>query len=102
MVPATGIEPARPAEDFGFKDRCVYHSATRAIVYYGIDNVAVKKNSQSNHGSIKKEQRARFIEAARKAGCSEDEAVFDENLKRIARHKPPAAQASTQRKPTSK
>ncbi len=30
-----------------------------------------------------------FIEAARKAGCSEDEAVFDENLKKIARHKPP-------------
>jgi hypothetical protein len=43
-----------------------------------------------------------FIEAARKAGCSEDEAVFDENLKKIARHKPPAAQASAPRKPSSK
>jgi len=34
-------------------------------------------------------QSERFIEAARKAGCSEDEAVFDENLKKIARHRPP-------------
>jgi hypothetical protein len=39
------------------------------------------------------EQSRRFIEAARKAGCSEDEAVFDENLKKIARHKTPAAKA---------
>jgi len=32
----------------------------------------------------------RFIEAAREAGASEDEAVFDENLKQIARttHRP--------------
>jgi hypothetical protein len=59
------------------------------MAYYGIDNVAVKKISQSNQVSIKKDQQARFIEAAREAGCSEDEAVFDENLKRIARHKPP-------------
>jgi hypothetical protein len=36
-------------------------------------------------------QSARFIKAAREAGCSEDEAVFDENLKKIARHKPPPA-----------
>jgi hypothetical protein len=31
-----------------------------------------------------KTQRQRFIEAAREAGASEDEAVFDENLKRLA------------------
>ena len=30
----------------------------------------------------------RFIEAARKAEASEDEAVFDETLKRIAKAKP--------------
>ena len=24
VVPAAGFEPARPAQDFGFKDRCVY------------------------------------------------------------------------------
>ena len=39
------------------------------------------------------DQQKRFIEAAREAGCSEDEAVFDENLKRIAKagpqHRPP-------------
>jgi hypothetical protein len=34
-----------------------------------------------------KAQRQRFIDAAREAGASEDEAVFDENLKRIARPK---------------
>ena len=34
------------------------------------------------------EQSARFIEAAREAGCSEDEAVFDTALKKIAQHKP--------------
>jgi len=38
-------------------------------------------------------QSERFIEAARKAGCSEDESVFDENLKKIARHKPPVTPA---------
>jgi hypothetical protein len=32
-------------------------------------------------------QRKRFIEAAREAECSEDEAVFDETLKRIAEAK---------------
>jgi len=33
-------------------------------------------------------QRDRFVEAARAAECSEDEAVFDETLKRIAKAKP--------------
>ena len=32
-----------------------------------------------------KAQRQRFIDAAREAGASEDEAVFDESLKRIAK-----------------
>lgn len=36
-----------------------------------------------------KDQRSRFIDAAREAGCSEDEAVFDANLKRIGEVKPP-------------
>jgi hypothetical protein len=30
-----------------------------------------------------------FIEAARKIGCDEDPAHFDEILKKVARHKPP-------------
>jgi hypothetical protein len=44
-----------------------------------------------------KNQRQRFIEAAREAGASEDEAVFDENLKRIAkpREKPDANRQKT-------
>ena len=33
-------------------------------------------------------QRQRFIEAAREAGASEDEAVFTENLKRVVKPKP--------------
>lgn len=37
----------------------------------------------------KKSQSQRFIEAAREAECSEDEAVFDEALRRIAKAKPP-------------
>jgi len=46
-----------------------------------------------------KAQSRRFIEAAREAGCSEDEAVFDENLKKIARHKPPPGAPSEPKKP---
>jgi hypothetical protein len=34
------------------------------------------------------DQAKRFIEAAREAECSEDEAVFDEALKRVAKAKP--------------
>jgi hypothetical protein len=53
---------------------------------------------------VKKKQTAetqskRFIEAARKAGCSEDEAVFDENLKKIARHKPLPPKPAKTKKP---
>lgn len=35
-----------------------------------------------------KTQSQRFIEAAREAEASEDEAVFDENLKRLVETKP--------------
>jgi hypothetical protein len=37
------------------------------------------------------QQSKAFIEAARKLGCDEDPAHFDEILKRVARHKPPPA-----------
>jgi hypothetical protein len=33
----------------------------------------------------------RFVDAARKIGCDEDPAHFDEILKKVARHKPPSA-----------
>jgi hypothetical protein len=38
-----------------------------------------------------KSQSECFIEAAREAECSEDEAVFDEALRRIAKAKPQKA-----------
>jgi hypothetical protein len=49
-----------------------------------------KKRATKKQLAANPNQRAAFIEAARNAGCSEDESVFDENLKKIARHKPPA------------
>jgi len=39
------------------------------------------------NAKISKSQRNRFITAAREAGCSEDETVFDENLKKIVKVK---------------
>jgi hypothetical protein len=50
----------------------------------------------------KTDQRKRFIAAAREAGCSEDEAVFDENLKKITRHKPPPNALPKPTKPKTK
>jgi hypothetical protein len=50
-----------------------------------------KRRAKNNAPDVRVNQSERFIEAARKAGCSEDEAVFDENLRKIARHKPPDA-----------
>ncbi len=40
--------------------------------------------------STDKDQIKRFIETARDLGCDEDEAAFDEKLKRIATAKPKA------------
>ena len=39
-------------------------------------------------GGIDADQQKRFIETARELGCDEDEAAFDEKLKRIAQAKP--------------
>jgi uncharacterized protein HemY len=41
-----------------------------------------------NKASKADHQRDRFIEAARKAGASEDEADFDRALKKVAKPKP--------------
>jgi hypothetical protein len=38
--------------------------------------------------SKRESQKERFIEAAREAECSEDEAVFDEALRQLAKAKP--------------
>jgi hypothetical protein len=43
-----------------------------------------------NKGKLSDQSR-RFIEAAREAECSEDEAAFDEVLRQIAKAKPPKA-----------
>jgi hypothetical protein len=57
----------------------------------------------SSDVSPKLSQSEKFIKAAREAGCSEDESVFDENLKKIARHKSPVTPARVPpRNPRSK
>jgi hypothetical protein len=53
-----------------------------------IGDYILAKNRESQHATVDKTQRQRFIEAAREAGASEDGAVFDENLKRITKAKP--------------
>lgn len=45
----------------------------------------MKKKSQTENAS----QLESFIKAARELGCDEDEAHFEEKLKKVARHKPP-------------
>jgi hypothetical protein len=47
-------------------------------------------------------QYERFIEAARKLGCDEDPAHFDEILKKVARHKPPPNMISSPKIPRTK
>ena len=47
--------------------------------------------AKATKNQSKRSQRTRFIKAARKAECSEDEAEFDQNLKRIAKQKPKSA-----------
>ena len=54
-------------------------------------NASATKPKRAKLGAEKltpEEQRRRFIEAARKAGASEDEAAFDVALKRIAKSVP--------------
>jgi hypothetical protein len=43
-----------------------------------------------------------FIEAARKLGCDEDPAHFDEILKKVARHKPPLHLRPEPKKPKTR
>jgi hypothetical protein len=50
------------------------------------------------------QQHKRFIETARELGCDEDEAAFDEKLKRIATakpSKPPAKETATRKRSRS-
>ncbi len=43
-----------------------------------------------------------FVKAARELGCNEDPAHFDEILKKVARHKPPAGAPSESKKPKTR
>jgi hypothetical protein len=49
-----------------------------------------------------KAQSERFIEAARKLGCDDDPAHFDETLKKVARHKPPPDAPCEPKEPKTK
>lgn len=49
-------------------------------------NARVMTNPTKDGGES---QGRKFIDTARELGCDEDEAAFDDKLKRIARHKPP-------------
>lgn len=44
-------------------------------------------------------QRARFIEAARKAEADEDPDAFEARLKAVAKHQPPLATVGARKKP---
>jgi hypothetical protein len=45
------------------------------------------KKQTSKHSASSQYQE--FVKAARELGCDDDEAHFEEKLKKIARHKPP-------------
>jgi uncharacterized protein HemY len=53
--------------------------------------------AKATKSQINRSQCTRFIEAARAAGCREDEADFDRNLKRIAKQKPKSASRSSRK-----
>jgi hypothetical protein len=55
--------------------------------------------SKSSKPIPRSEQSQAFIEAAHELGCDEDPVHFDEILKKVARHKPPAAAPSERKKP---
>lgn len=58
----------------------------------------VKDNSgDSPKNTSGSDQHKRFVETARELGCDEDEAAFEEKLKRIATAKPVTKRASTLR-----
>jgi hypothetical protein len=48
----------------------------------------ITRKKVDDHPGSEKDQRQRFIETARELGCDEDEAAFEEKLKRIATAKP--------------
>jgi hypothetical protein len=51
------------------------------------------RTAAQKKAALERSQAARFIEAAREAGCSEDEAEIRESMKRIAGAKPKTKEA---------
>jgi hypothetical protein len=87
VVPATGLEPAHPAKDFGFKDHCVYqfrHTGTGLIM----EKTTMSVNCESGAVNPEVAQIEKFKAAARDLECDEDEARWDAALKKVAKHKP--------------
>jgi hypothetical protein len=59
------------------------------VIHSDRDRKADHETEKSNEQpAIGKPQHERFIETARELGCDEDEAAFEEKLKRIATAKP--------------
>jgi len=59
------------------------------VIHSDRDRKADHETEKSNEQpAIGKTQHERFIETARELGCDEDEAAFDEKLRRIATAKP--------------
>ena len=108
MVPAAGLEPARPAEDFGFKDRCVYHSAMRArpclrlIVRCVKTRRAFNKMAETVEKVVDKAETLKvappdtghgrlldkFKQAARALETDDDPKRFKERVGKLVKHKP--------------
>ncbi len=61
-------------------------SKTRGSTVQGIESSTA--SSPKRKSTISSQQAKRFIDAAREAGCSEDEAEIRENMKRIAKARP--------------
>ena len=61
-----------------------------------------KVRSSSPKNATDRQQSQEFIEAARKLGCDEDPAHFDEILKKVARHKPPPNVRAEPKKPKTR
>ena len=59
----------------------------------------MKKSARQNQGA---DQSARFIEAAREAGCEENFEQFEEALKRVVRYRTQRDQAVSARSSTRK
>ena len=61
-----------------------------------------RQRKPNNPSDGDKEKFKLFVETARKLGCDEDPAHFDEILKKVARHKPPLHLRPEPKKPKTR